>query len=174
MAEQCRRFTALGFHVCCPDLCGGRVFGYEESEAAYHHFYSHGDPLPTLHKLTAELAETYERVYILGYSAGATLAWRCSDDPHCSGVIACYGSRIRDHLDVTPQCPALLLFAEADSFDVAAVTGALAHAPSTRVLTYPAAHGFCDPCSPCYDPLQAQQAETAILRFFSIPHPLAP
>lgn len=61
-----------------------------------------------------QLKQTYRQVFIMGFSVGATIAWRCSETPWCDGIIGCYGSRIRDYLELQPACPVLLLFAEQD------------------------------------------------------------
>lgn len=69
------------------------------------------------------------------------------------GIICCYGSRIRDYLNTPPSCPALLLFAEHDSFDVNAVVSALKGltAPfEMRIRVAPARHGFADRYSKNY------------------------
>ena len=98
---------------------------------------------------------------------GATLAWRCSKNPNCAGVIACYGSRIRAFPEVTPRCPTLLLFAEKDSFEVPALAERLEQNPNTRIRLFPGELGFLDPGSGHFHKLSAKEAEAEILRFLS-------
>ena len=65
-----------------------------------------------------QLKDRYDNVFIIGFSVGATIGWMCCENPLCSGIVACYGSRIRDYTDMNPSCPTLLLFSKEDSFDV--------------------------------------------------------
>ncbi|MDY4488598.1 MAG: dienelactone hydrolase family protein [Candidatus Limivicinus sp.] len=169
--SQSKKYSDLGFQVYCPDWNQGKVFAYSEADAAYRHFYACAgmEAYRALWALIDQLKPRVEQLYLVGYSVGATLAWRCSENPNCSGVIACYGSRIRDYLDVKPQCPAQLLFAERDCFDVGTVGKALKAAPNTRLHFFNAEHGFLDPFSPSYAPLQAEAAEKLILRFLENP-----
>ena len=167
MDAQRRKLEKLGFAVFCPDFYGGCVFGYEETEQAYTCFYEQVG-LEAFRRVWEQvdiLRKQYESVYILGFSVGATLAWRCSENRNCAGVIACYGSRIREYPEVMPRCPTLLLFAEKDSFDVPALAGRLEQTPNTRVRLFPGEHGFLDPDSGHYHGPAAKEAEAEILRF---------
>lgn len=163
----CETYRKPGFRVYCPDLNQGRVFDYHETEAAYAHFYANKDAFPSVWALLDRLGPQYEKVFLVGYSAGAALAWRCSENSNCSGVVACYGSRIRDFLGVTPRCPVLLLFAGRDCFDVDAAAKALESAPNTEVAVFPGEHGFLDPDSGRYDAALAGEAAGRIRRFFT-------
>lgn len=165
--EQCEKIRSFGYDVYCPDFYNGNVFEYEDTDAAYHYFCTHVgfDRYHSVLELVDELKLKYEAVYIMGYSVGATLAWRCSENPNCSGVIACYGSRIRDYLSVRPKCPSLLLFAEKDSFDVASVMAALKGIPLIDIKSFPAEHGFMDSYSSHYSALWAEEAEDKIMNF---------
>jgi len=45
-------------------------------------------------EIISQNKKNYKRIYVLGYSVGATIAWLCSgDDILVNGVIAFYGSR---------------------------------------------------------------------------------
>lgn len=169
--SQSKNYSNLGFRVYCPDWNQGKVFAYSETDAAYRHFYACAgiEAYRSLWALVDQLKPRYAQLFLVGYSVGATLAWRCSENPNCSGVIACYGSRIRDYLRVKPQCPSLLLFAERDSFDVDSVGKALEAAPNTKAIFFDAEHGFLDPFSPNYAPHQAETAEKLILDFLENP-----
>ena len=169
MNTQRRKFEKLGFAVFCPDFFGGRVFGYEETEMAYAYFYEQVGPeaFRRVWEQVDSLSKQYESVYLLGFSVGATLAWRCSENKNCAGVIACYGSRIRDFPEIIPSCPTLLLFAEKDRVHVPALAGRLEGTPNTRVRLFPGEHGFLDPYSGHYHGPAAKEAEAEILRFLT-------
>ena len=169
IAEVEEGLQAQGFAVYTPDYYQGRVYDYREAESAYAAFYRRAglDFCREVSELVNRLSLRYEGVYLLGFSVGASLAWRCSENSNCTGVIACYGSRIRDYLEVVPQCPTLLLFAEEDSFDVPAVRKNLEKKPNVTIETYPARHGFLDCHSLCYDPVWAVRAGEKIQQFFA-------
>ena len=161
------KFQSLGFDVYCPDFYGGKVFDYKDKDAAYTYFFEHVglEAYRIVWNLVDELKTRYESVFIAGYSVGATLAWRCSENPNCTGIVACYGSRIREYLSITPQCPVLLIFAAKDTFDVCSVVKALQNIQHTTVESFPAEHGFLDPYSSSYDMTQAMEAENRIKNF---------
>ena len=165
--SQCETYEKQGFHVYCPDFYDKLIFDYEREKDAYTYFYDNVglDAHSSICKLINKLKRQYEKIYVIGYSVGATLAWRCSENPNCSGVIACYGSRIRDYPDVVPKCPVLLLFAEKDFFDVPSVVEAIKRIPATTVASFPAEHGFMDSYSRHYDAEQAAAAQAHILHF---------
>lgn len=169
MQMQCQKYQRLGFTVYSPDFNEKMVFDYRDEAAAYAHFYARAgmNAYQSVWNLLDTLKPRYEKVFLLGYSAGATLAWRCSEHPNCTGVIACYGSRIRDYLNVTPRCPFLLLFAQRDRFDVSHVTDLLQSIPRARICSFPAEHGFLDPYSPHYSASCAREAEAMILHFLT-------
>jgi dienelactone hydrolase len=70
----------------------------------------------------------------------------------CSGIISCYGSRIRDYADLTPACPTLLLFAKEDSFDVNGLISKLQSKKRLSIVEFDAEHGFVDPFSNYFNP----------------------
>lgn len=164
-----RRYEEAGFDVFCPNLLGRPSFRYEESREAYDNFVAvvGFDVHKRVEDLAAQLGRCHRKVFVLGFSVGATIAWRCSGSSFCDGVVGCYGSRIRDYVDVAPTCPTLLLFAQRDSFDVDSLVGRLEGRPRLSVRRFDACHGFMDPFSRGYDALQARQAQTAIARFLA-------
>lgn len=119
IADQCRAYRAEGYDVYCPNLLGREaVYAYEESQAAYHSFIEtvgfgvYG----RINALAANLKARYQTVLAVGFSVGATIAWRCGGESAAlDGILCCYGSRTRDYVSVSPICPALLIFAKNDS-----------------------------------------------------------
>lgn len=169
---QRKKFEKLGFKVYCPDFYNGTVFNYTETETAYTYFYKNIglNAYFSIWNLVNKLKLKHEAVYIIGYSVGATLAWRCCENPNCTEIISFYGSRIRDYLNVIPKCPVLLLFAENDSFDVASVIKVLKNIPHTNIASFQAEHGFFDPYSAHYNAIQTKKAEDKVLSFLNSAH----
>ncbi|MGG5372513.1 dienelactone hydrolase family protein [Enterococcus sp. AZ196] len=165
--DQIHYFDALGFHVYCPNLLKRPAFSYQEAEAAYNYFYSqdHSEMQSNISNAVDRLSRIHEAVFVIGYSVGGTLAWLCSDNINCTGVIACYGSRIRDHVQLMPKCKTLLLFSQEAGFSVRQLASKLANKPTVFIREFNAAHGFLDPSSANYCEHAAKEAQREILRF---------
>lgn len=156
-----------GYDVFCPDLLGRAAFSYENSKKAYNYFVQQigFEIYKEINRFITQLKESYEKVAVVGFSIGATIAWRCCENPLCDGMIACYGSRIRDYTSLNPACPMLLLFAKEDAFDVEAVVCQLQGKANLEMLVFAARHGFMDCYSGSFDLNAALQAEKKIDHF---------
>jgi len=165
--EQCQKFREAGFDVFCPNMINRPPFPYEESEKAYDFFIKNigFEVYRDVSSFIGQLSEKYENVFVIGFSVGATIAWRCCENSLCSGVIACYGSRIRDYTDLVPACPVLLLFAKKDSFDVPALVCKLQDKQHLSVIEFDAKYGFVDPFSRHFNLQQSKRAEESIACF---------
>lgn len=165
--EQGQMYYQMGFDVYCPNLLNRTPFLYTQSDVAYQYFREHvGFTIEqTIKPFMQLLQKKYDKVILLGFSAGATIAWRCSEDTPCNGIIACYGSRIRDYLEVSPVCPTLLLFAKHDSFPVLATVQQLQEKANLEVKIFAASHGFFDQYTAHYHQEQAIQAQGWINQF---------
>lgn len=161
MEELCEEYHGLGFDVYCPNLLQRDGFLYSEAAEAYQFFMNHVgfDACQDIEHLLAQLKHTYDKVFILGFSVGATIAWRCCEHTDCDGIICCYGSRIRDYMSLQPSCPVLLLFAEQDSFDVGHVIKQLVGKSKLDVTTFGASHGFMDPHANWFHREEAKKAK---------------
>lgn len=94
------------------------------------------------------------------------IAWKCCQNSLCSGIVPCYGSRIRDYTDINPICPTLL-FAKEDSFDVHKIVCQLQDRQHLSILEFDAKHGFLDPQSKQYNDKQSKRVEESIIRFIN-------
>ena len=165
--EQCQKFREAGYDVFCPNMIDKSPFSYEKPEEAYG-FFRKNIGFEVYKKVSAsvsKLKEKYDQVFVIGFSVGATIAWRCCENSSCSGIIACYGSRIRDYTSLTPACPTLLLFARENSFDVHTLVCQLQDKPNLSILEFDAEHGFLDSFSKHFNFQQSQRAEESIARF---------
>lgn len=158
---QCQTYREAGYDVFCPNLIDRKPFSYEESMEAYDYFMKNVgfEVYSDINNYISSLRLQYDRVLIIGFSVGATIAWRCCENAHCSGIIACYGSRIRDFADLNPVCPTLLLFAKEDSFHVQELISQLCNKDKLSIKEFDAKHGFIDSYSNHYSIQQAEQAE---------------
>ncbi|PGS48624.1 dienelactone hydrolase family protein [Bacillus sp. AFS041924] len=155
--DICNNLKESGFTVICPNLLGKTEnFCYEDENKAYRHFVDMigfefaADQIITLAK---ELRSSSSNFYILGFSIGATIAWLCSKYNRLfDGVIGFYGSRIRDYLEVIPQCETLLFFPMKEkSFDPDIIINKLNTKNMTQIIQVEGVHGFTDQSTPYYD-----------------------
>jgi dienelactone hydrolase len=167
--DQCQKFRHAGYNVFCPNMIDKAPFSYEASVEAYTHFFNNigFEVYKEITSFANELKEKYDHVFMIGFSIGATIAWRCCENALCSGIVACYGSRIRDYKNLTPGCPTLLIFAKEDSFDVHALVSELREKPLDSIIEFDAKHGFLDHYSSSYNIQQAELAEEYIKNFLN-------
>ncbi|MPM65091.1 hypothetical protein SDC9_111983 [bioreactor metagenome] len=168
MEDTCNEYHRQGFDVFCPDMLAGEFFSYSEAAKAHQYFSNKigFDFYREMEPMIEQLKHTYDKIFLIGFSAGATVAWRCSENNRCDGIVCCYGSRIRDYLPVQPKCPVLLLFAEQDLFDVEGVINQLSGKNQIEIRKVQASHGFMDPYSPNYNRKQAIISKKHISDFF--------
>lgn len=169
MMKQSEYFEKAGFTVYCPNLLKRPAFSYQEAEQAYDYYYSQDYSKMTsyIFEYIEQLSKLHEQLFVLGYSVGGTLAWLCSEKAECSGVIACYGSRIRDQLQIVPKCKTLLLFSQEATFSIEELAVELRKKQNTSVHLFDAGHGFLDPFSISHNQILAEKAQEEILEFLN-------
>lgn len=163
MAGVCEKYRGLGYDVYCPNLLGASgPFSYEQRNVAYSYFVEHVGfgTSSNIDNLAKGIRSRYQRIFLIGFSVGATLAWICSKNGLYDGVICYYGSRIRDYRQIAPACPALLLFARHEaSFSPENLPAALSNTDNVNGEVLEAKHGFHNICSPDYDAGAAARAD---------------
>lgn len=164
----CKYYSEQKYDVFCPDLYKGNgSFKYIENEVAYGYFNENVgfQVFQKINELIDELKNQYRKVLIIGFSVGATIAWRCSESGKCDGVICYYGSRIRDYISVTPLCPMLLIFASKDSFDVCDVVNKLSKKENVSANVFDGNHGFADKYEENYNECSNLKASEMVITF---------
>jgi dienelactone hydrolase len=167
MRDTAAWLSAQGFAVYCPDLLG-TAYGYDREAEAYEHYMRVGFTAAAEEAaaLAASLAGSYRRLYLMGYSAGATVAWLLSCRPGFAGAVGYYGSRIRDFSGLTPTCPVLLLFPDhEETFSVSALAEKLAAKGGCWFAFWRAGMVSADRRSPRYDAAAAQEANALAAAF---------
>jgi dienelactone hydrolase len=176
IAGVCQSLADSGYDVVCPDLLDGKPpYDYAREEEAYQYFMNFEGFESSAKRITFLVRQeeyAYRRIFLLGYSAGATIAWLCGADSvkpggvqyggsliKCSGVICYYGSRIRDYMEIIPKGPTLLLFPEDEkSFDPYELQKELKKKEKAEVHILEGKHGFADPYSANYHEASAREA----------------
>ncbi|WP_282137254.1 dienelactone hydrolase family protein [Rossellomorea aquimaris] len=169
MQGFCERVSRQRFDVICPNFLERNTpFNYSEEKEAYHHFMENvgfTDPLYKIKDIISEVKDEYQRIFIIGFSVGATIAWLCSEGEHINGVVGYYGSRIRNYVEITPKCPTKLFFPqEEQSFNVDQLISTL-HIKNIDVHKLNGKHGFSNPYSSNYNDLSAQKAFSEMIEF---------
>ncbi|MFB5087765.1 dienelactone hydrolase family protein [Psychrobacillus sp. PGGUH221] len=166
----CRTLSEKGFDVICPSLYELETsFEYIQEEVAYKHFMENVGFTNASKKIKcvlSDMKDRYEKVYIVGFSVGATIAWLCSDENGVDGIVGFYGSRIRSYIEIEPLCPSLLFFPEIEkSFNVNELIQRLEE-KNIKVHKFNGHHGFSDPFSHKYHEKSAQKAFNKMFDFF--------
>lgn len=172
MKDFCHSLFEQNFDVFCPNVLEIDVtFDYDQEEIAYQHFMENvglENALSKIKSVLSEMKDDYERIFIVGFSIGATIAWLCSEEDAVTGVVGYYGSRIRDHLNIIPQAPTLLLFPEEEkSFDVDELISVLRE-KEIKTYKFSGLHGFSDSYSTQYNQESAEKAFEEMIDFFSM------
>lgn len=167
--EQCQKFREAGYDIFCPNIIDKPPFSYEESIEAYDFFTKNVgfEVYKEISIFVNKLKDKYDNVFIIGFSVGATIAWRCCENSLCSGIVACYGSHIRDYTDLSPTCPTLLLFAKEYTFDINALVFQLRDKQHLNIIEFDAEHGFLDFHSKHFNIQQSKRAEKSIVHFLN-------
>lgn len=158
MKRMIDHFEKAGFEVYCPHLLGQvKHFPYASENEAYGYFMNKvgfDESVKSVLNVAKELKTKNPKIniFLLGFSVGATIAWRCSQyDQLFTGVIGFYGSRIRDYVDITPACKTLLFFPEVEaSFNPREVASVLEKKDELRVTIVEGKHGFANPYSAAF------------------------
>lgn len=166
----CNQLSKRKYDIIVPNLLQDRIkFSYDQEEAAYNYFVENigfESAMKQIKQILYDVRLQYAKIYVLGYSIGATLAWLCSQTKLCDLVVGFYGSRIRDYLTVIPQCPALLLFpTEEKAFAVDDLIKKLSEIKGVIIKKINGKHGFADPFSKKYNNKSAFIATKEVLFF---------
>lgn len=171
--KVCNQLAKRNYDVMAPNLLSNEmVFPYHQEEVAYSYFMDKvgfQSGLEQVQQLLCQKRSQYKKIYVLGYSIGATLAWLVSQTGLCDGVVGFYGSRIREHLAVVPVCPTLLFFPSKEkSFAVDELLIKLSRVHTGRVEKLAGKHGFADPFSKHYNKQSACAASKKIVSFMKV------
>lgn len=169
MNSICHSLLEQGYDVICPNLLKQEEpFAYSQEKAAYQNFMENiGFKYASdeIKRVVLDCKEKYEKVYIVGFSVGATIAWLCSEIDCLDGIVGYYGSRIRNYLKINPLCPTMLFFPEKEkSFNVDELVLCL-QKKDIEIHKFNGQHGFSDPYSPKYNTNSEHEAFNRMVDF---------
>ncbi len=109
---------------------------------------------------------TGNKVGVIGYCFGGTLAWLAACRLPIAAAVGYYGGRIAQYAHETPTAPVMLHFGRQDAHIPAEEVEKVHSAhPEVEIYWYDAGHGFnCDARS-SFNPASAQQARARSLAF---------
>ncbi|MGJ7913334.1 dienelactone hydrolase family protein [Neobacillus sp. LXY-1] len=171
MQSYCELLSKQGFDVICPNLLKQVLpFDYSEEEAAYRYFKENIGFTEAFRKIKNIITDTkneYKKLFIIGFSVGATVAWLCSEVEGVDGIVGYYGSRIRNYVELTPVCPTKLFFPQEEAtFDVDELISTLDN-KTIEIHKFNGKHGFSDPYSIKYNEISAQKAFCETVEFIN-------
>lgn len=170
MKNICKSLSEHDFDVICPNLLERETpFDYSQEEIAYRNFMENVGFTNASHKIKSlllDIKDKYKKVFIIGFSVGATIAWLCSEEKFIDGIVGYYGSRIRNYIEMSPQCPTMLFFPqEEQSFNVDELIPTL-DKKNIEIYKFKGEHGFSDSYSPKYNVESAQKTFKEMVNFF--------
>lgn len=168
--QVCKELSKRKYDIIVPNLLNDRImFHYDQEQIAYSYFINKIGfeiAMKQIEEILYSVRSNYKKIYVLGYSIGATLAWLCSQTGLCDLVVGFYGSRIRENIAIVPQCPTLLFFpTEEKSFDVDDLIMQLSEINNISVKKLCGKHGFADQFSKNYNNKSLLIASKEILLF---------
>lgn len=166
----CALLSKQDFDVICPNLLEReQPFDYFEEKIAYFNFMENigfSIAVQKIMNLLLGVKNEYQKIYIIGFSVGATIAWLCSEEECLDGVVGYYGSRIRNYTQIMPLCPIILFFPqEEQSFSVDELILKLNKEKNIEIYKYFGQHGFSDPFSSKFNEKSSQNAFNEMLNF---------
>jgi len=166
----CEDLSNYKFDVIAPNMLNRTdSFHYDQECIAYNHFMNHigfERAVNQIKPILCSLRLQYKKIYIIGYSVGATIAWLCSETGFCDAVIGFYGSRIRNYIEIVPKCPVLLLYpSQEESFEVSGLISILSEKENVEVKMISGKHGFADSFSKNYNEKSFIEAHTELVSF---------
>ncbi|WP_421664001.1 dienelactone hydrolase family protein [Lysinibacillus telephonicus] len=171
MKEVCHSLSEKGLDILCPNLLEKESsFDYFLEEAAYKNFmenvgFSKG--ANKIKNVIQDIKGQYEKIFIVGFSVGATIAWLCSEEKDVDGIVCYYGSRIRNYLEINPSCPTILFYPENEnSFHVDELIDSLER-KNLEVHKFSGEHGFSDPYNPKFNVKSAQETFNIMIDFLA-------
>lgn|SRR5487761_1170371 len=109
-----------------------------------------------------------QKVGVVGYCWGGTLAWLSNTRLHPDATVSYYGGGIQNHIHEKPTCPAIFHFGLLDKHIPQTVVQQVKAAhPEFEVFTYEADHGFNCDARASYNKAAAKQARQRTLAHFN-------
>jgi dienelactone hydrolase len=171
MESVCKKLSSQGFDVICPNLLEReQPFDYSEEKVAYQNFMENvgfSNAVKKIKDVLLTIKNEYQKIYIIGFSVGATVAWLCSEEDHLDGIVGYYGSRIRNYTEVVPLSPTILFFPQEEQSFIVDELISILNKRNVEIHKFNGKHGFSDPYSQHFNAKSAQEALNKMLTFIT-------
>ncbi|WDE06946.1 dienelactone hydrolase family protein [Thalassomonas viridans] len=159
-----KQLLTSGCRVQVIDPYQGGKQDFPDEQQAYQGFNHKCGFDAYVERIAAILANSEQEKTILGFSVGATAAYKAADKLSHDGqnmtirhLLGFYPGQIRHHLDICPGCPITLIFPRRERhFALEPVIHRLAEKRHIRCIRTPFEHGFMNPLSVNYHRQAAQ------------------
>ena len=146
-------------HVEVVDPYDGKEKSFSHEQSAYDAFLANCGHDSYFRKVQNAISSSLEELVIIGFSAGASAAWRNMESDWQSNIlhfVGFYPGQIRYHLHITPKYPCTIVFPNREEhFDVYDVSGILNEIDNVQCIITDYGHGFMNPLSHQYSSIGA-------------------
>lgn len=148
------------------DPYAGKERSFSHEQSAYDAFLANCGHESYFRKVQDAISSSIEELVIIGFSAGASAAWRNMESDWQSNIlhfVGFYPGQIRYHLHITPKYPCTIVFPNREEhFDVYDVSGILNEIDNVQCIITDYGHGFMNPLSHQYSSIGAGAFNKAI------------
>lgn len=131
------------------------LFSFKSEEEAYQCYLTESGHDDYYRKLLNVIEQETEAFVLLGFSAGASAAWRAVSNlqhQNLKGFLGFYPGQIRNYLDLSPKSDTRLVFPKQEKhFDVNKVISSLSNKQKVVCEMTPFEHGFMNENSPGFN-----------------------
>lgn len=142
------------------DPYDGANKAFIDEQLAYEAFITSCGHDSYFHKVKYAISSSLEDLVIIGFSAGATAAWRvmaCHLNPKSLHFMGFYPGRIRNYLNISPKYPCTIILPNhEDHFNISEVSSALTGIDNVFCINTEFGHGFISPSSYRYSKIGAE------------------
>lgn len=136
--------ASTGYDFIIPaDPYGFREMNFPDEAAAYSYFMENVG-LETYSVILKSIVDSLGGdISVAGFSIGATAAWNISADVQMKNLVCFYGSRIRNAMEIIPNCPTkLILPCREKSYDVDEFINKMSGKKNVECIRTEYEHGF--------------------------------
>jgi len=141
------------------DPYDGKEKSFSHEQSAYDAFLANCGHDSYFRKVQDAISSSLEELVIIGFSAGASAAWRNMESDWQSNIlhfVGFYPGQIRYHLHITPKYPCTIVFPNREEhFYVNDVSGILNEIDNVQCIITDYGHGFMNPLSHQYSSIGA-------------------
>lgn len=141
------------------DPYDGKEKSFSREQSAYDAFLANCGHDSYFRKVQNAISSSLEELVIIGFSAGASAAWRNMESDWQSNIlhfVGFYPGQIRYHLHIAPKYPCTIVFPKREEhFDVNDVSGILNEIDNVQCIITDYGHGFMNPLSHQYSSIGA-------------------